>query len=257
MGRSILKSTSKSKPPKRPGRPISKWLSFAQISAALRHPRARNDVYHDYNILRQKYILDRAAKHFKMRDDDPAPLYGKTLLDVGCGESPIGQFLALSGADITAIDSNPGMVAAAEAAAITFGAPITFHAVGPEKLLNTRRYDIILALDILEDSDDAAKLVWVLRQILAPGGLIIFSHINRRPRAWLYHILLSGYIYGRTKRNARHFKRFHTPAMLETLAQAAGLRITHIQGLRFSMARQAWVKAESPQPRYLAEATEL
>lgn len=254
MARSISKSTSNPVPHKRPG----KWLSFAQISAALRHPRARLDVYHDYNLLRQRYILERAAKHFNLRDDDPAPLYGKTLLDVGCGESPIGQFLALSGADITAIDSDPEMVAAAEASAITFGAPITFHAVGPEKLLNNRRFDIVLALDVIEDSEDAAKLVWVLRQILAPGGLIIFSHINRRPRAWLYHILLSGYIYGRTPRGSRHFNRFHTPAKLADLCRQVGLQLSHIQGLRFSMARQVWIRNDSTRTtRYLAEATEL
>jgi 2-polyprenyl-3-methyl-5-hydroxy-6-metoxy-1,4-benzoquinol methylase len=107
-----------------------KTLSIGQISAALRQPRAREGVYHDYNLLRQRYILERCAKHYKVRDDDPAPLYNKTLLDVGCGESPIGQFLALSGADITAIDRNPEAIAIAEAAAVSFGAPITFHAVG-------------------------------------------------------------------------------------------------------------------------------
>lgn len=232
-------------------------LSIAQISAALRHPRARGDVYYDYNVLRQRYILERAAEHFKLRDDDPAPLYGKTLLDVGCGESPIGQFLALSGADITAIDSDPKALANAEASAISFGAPITFHAVGPEKLLNNRRFDIILALDLLEDSEDAAKLVWVLRQILAPGGLIIFSHINRRPRSWLYHILLSSYIYGRTKRGTRRFNRFHTPFMLDVLCRRVGLRISHVQGLKFSLSRQSWVRSGSARTRYLAEATEI
>lgn len=232
-------------------------LSFSQISAALRHPRSRGDVYYDYNLLRQRYILERAAKHFQLRDDDPAPLFGKTLLDVGCGESPIGQFLALSGADITAIDSNPKVIATAEASAITFGAPITFHAVGPEKLLNTSRFDIILALDILEDTEDAAKLVWVLRQILAPGGLIIFSHINRRPRAWLYHVLLSSYIYGRTPRGSRHFHRFHKPAHLDELCRRVGLHLTHIQGLKFSLSRQCWIRSANARTRYLAEATEI
>lgn len=233
------------------------FLSFAQISAALRHPRARGEVYHDYNLLRQRYILERAAQHYKFRDDDPAPLYGKTLLDVGCGQSPIGQFLALSGADITAIDSNPKVIAIAEASAISFGAPITFHAVGPEKLLNTRKFDIILALDILEDAPDAAKLVWVLRQILAPGGLIIFSHINRRPRSWLYHILLSSYIYGRTPRGSRHFNRFHSPTKLAALCNAVGLNLSHVQGLRFSIAKQCWIRTTSARTRYLAEATEI
>lgn len=242
--------------PQSPARRHGKGLTFAQISAALRHPRARKDVYHDYNLLRQRYILERAAMHFNMRDDDPAPLFGKTLLDVGCGESPIGQFLALSGAEITAIDSDAKVLAAAEAAAVSFGAPITFHAVGPEKLLNNRRFDIILALDVLEEAPEAAKLVWTLKQILAPGGLIIFSHINRRPRSWFMHVLLSSYIYGRTPRGSRRFSRFHTPAQLATLCKAVGLKVTHVQGMRFSFARQSWIFTNPPRTRYLAVATE-
>lgn len=233
---------------------LIRTLSLAQISAALRHPRDRKDVYSDYNTLRQRYILEQAGKHFNVRDDDPAPLYGKTLLDVGCGESPIGQFLALSGADITAIDANPSVLAQAEAAAISFGAPITFHAVGPEKLLNTSKFDIILALDVLEDAPDAAKLVWILRQILAPGGLIIFSHINRNPKAWLYHILLSSYVYGRTPRGSRAFGRFHKPQQLATLCHKVGLKLTHVQGLRFSLTKQVWKNSRNARTRYLATA---
>ncbi len=229
-------------------------LSVAQISAALRHPRDRKDIYQDYNTLRQRYILEQAAKHFKLRDDDPAPLYGKTLLDVGCGESPIGQFLALSGADITAIDSDPDVVKQAEAAAISFGAPITFHAVGPEKLLNTSKFDIILALDILEDAPDSAKLIWVLKQILAPGGLIIFSHINRNPKAWLYHILLSGYVYRRTRPGSRLFSRFHKPQQLASMCHKVGLKLIHVQGLKFSLKRQLWMTSHSARTRYLATA---
>ncbi len=231
-------------------------LSIAQISAALRHPRARKDIYHDYNLLRQRYVLEQAARHFNLRDDDPAPLFGKTLLDVGCGESPIGQFLALSGADITAIDDNPTVLAQAEAAAVSFGAPITFHAVGPQKLLNTRKFDIILALDVLEDTPDPAKMVWMLKQILAPGGIIIFSHINHTFRAWLYHIVLSSYIYGRTPRGSRSFRRFHRPQQLATLCHKVGLQLTHVQGLKFSLKRQTWKISANMRTRYLAVATQ-
>lgn len=234
----------------------AKWLTLGQISAALRHPRAREGVYHDYNLLRQRYILERCGKHFKVRDDDPAPLYNKTLLDVGCGESPIGQFLALSGADITAIDQNPEAIAIAEAAAVSFGAPITFHAVGPDKLLNTKKFDIILALDLLEDTSDPAKLIWILRQILAPGGILIFSHIARTPRAWFYHILFSSYIYGRTPRGSRSYGRFHNPSVLALLCKRVGLKLRHVQHMRFSFSKQRWKFTSNKRSRYMAEATE-
>src|SRR5882757_9794395 len=97
-----------------------------RLSKNLRRPRAGEEIYHEYNTLRQNYILEMAAAHFHMRDDDPAPLYGKTLLDVGCGESTIAEFLALSGAEITAIDPNAKVLLHAKKSAESFGAPITF-----------------------------------------------------------------------------------------------------------------------------------
>lgn len=232
--------------------------TLAQISAALRQPRAQVDVYRDYNMLRQRYILKQAAGHFQLRDDDPAPLYGKTLLDAGCGESTIAEFLALSGADITAIDANPELLARAEASAAAFGAPIRFINARAEKLINSQqKFDVILALDLLEDTEDPAKLVWVLRQLLKPGGIVIFSHISRTPRAWLYHVLLSGYIYARTPRGSRSWWRFHTPAQLRRICAKAGLRLGNVQGLRFSASKQRWKNFSRPHPRYLATATAL
>lgn len=230
--------------------------TLAQITAALRRPRARGEVYRDYNTLRQRYIVKQAAQHFKIRDDDPAPLFGKTLLDVGCGESTIAEFLALSGADITAIDADAAKLAKAEASAASFGAPITFLHTRPENLLNSlQKFDVILALDVLEETTEPAKLLWVLRQLLAPGGIIILSHISRTPLAWVYHVLFSSYIYGRTPRGSRSIWRFHTPAQLRRLCARAGLVLGHIQGLRYSKRAQHWESAANIRPRYLATAT--
>lgn len=234
---------------------VAATQTLAEISHALRQPRSRKDVYADYNTLRQQYILTSAARHFNLGEDDPAPLYGKSLLDVGCGESTIAEFLALSGAEITAIDANPSLLAKAQASAASFGAPITFLNVGPERLLGSHKFDVILALDVLEETPDPAKMVWMLKQLLAPGGLVVFSHINRTPRAWLYHVFLSGYIYGRTPRGSRSYWRFHTPRQLNQLCRHVGLHLSHIQGLRLSLRKQRWEKSLTTATRYLALAT--
>lgn|GEM_PF-1301048 len=229
--------------------------SFLQIAASLRRPRAQRDIYGDYNTLRQEYILNQTARHFHVRDDDPAPLYGKTLLDVGCGESTIAEFLALSGAEITAIDKDAAALAKAEESAKAFGAPIHFMHTHVEKLINgLQKYDVILALDIMETAPQPAKLLWVLRQLLAPGGIIILSHINHTPKAWLLHIWLSGYVYARTRIGTRRWRRFHTPQRLAQLCRQAGLAMSQVQGLRFSLFEQRWELAAKPHTRYLAVA---
>lgn len=231
--------------------------TIAQLSHNVRRPRPGAEVYQEYNGLRQRYILEAAARHFRKREDDPAPLYGKTLLDVGCGESTISEFLALSGAEITAVDPNPKALARARASAQAFGAPINFVQTRAENLVRgTAKYDVILALDILEDTEDPAKLIWALRQLLAPGGIIIFSTINRTFRAWLIHIFASSIVYRRTRRKLNSFWRFYTPQQLRRVCKSAGLKLSHVQGLRFSLTKMKWKQSSTPRTRYMATATQ-
>lgn len=230
--------------------------TIVQLSKNVRRPRSAPAVYQEYNGLRQTYILESTARHFKMRDDDPAPLFGKTLLDVGCGESTIAEYLSLSGAEITAIDPDLTVLEKARASALAFGAPITFVQTRAENLVrSSQKFNVILALDILEDTEDPDKLVWVLRQLLAPGGLIIFTTINRTFWAWWFHIFVSSFVYRRTTRKMGSFWRFYTPEQLRAVCKKAGLKLGNIQGLRFSLTKQKWKLASTPHTRYMATAT--
>lgn len=234
----------------------AKSPSLGRLASVLYSPPEMARVYRDYNRTRQAYILHACAAHFGRRDDDPAPLYGKTLLDVGCGESTIGEFLALSGADITAVDPNPEVIEKAKISAAQYGAPVHFLQSRVEDMLNSLpRYDVILALDILEEAADPARLVWTLRQMLKPGGLIIFSAINRKPKAWFVHIFLSQYVYRRTPVGSRSYARFQTPKQLEAMAKKTGLKLANVQGLSFVVAEQKWHLTAKPDTRYLATAT--
>ena len=229
---------------------------MGRLVSVLYSPPEMARVYRDYNRTRQSYILHATAGHFGKRDDDPAPLYGKTLLDVGCGESTIGEFLALSGAEITAVDPDAEMLEKAKASAAHYGAPVHFLQSRVEEMLNSLpRYDVILALDILEETADPARLVWTLRQLLKPGGVIIFSAISRRPKAWFLHIFLSQYVYRRVPRGKRRYSRFQTPRQLAALAERAGLRLSGVQGLSFIVGEQKWLLTARPDTRYLATAT--
>jgi 2-polyprenyl-6-hydroxyphenyl methylase/3-demethylubiquinone-9 3-methyltransferase len=231
-------------------------LPAKQLTALLRQPPAKEEVSHAYDKLRQRYILRQVVEHFNIREDEPAPLYGKTLLDVGSGESTIAEFLALSGADITAIDPNPAALSKAEESAKAFGAPVTFLNIKVEAMVSAnQQFNVILALDVAEDTADLPRFVWALKQLLAPGGLIIFSAITRSPMAWLTHILLSEKIYQRTPQGKRHWQRFYTPGQLRVAAAAHGLVMGPVQPLRFSVASKRWVLSNRTGSRYLTTLT--
>lgn len=227
-------------------------LPARQIAAILADPPSQDALYQSFNRVRQTYILQQVMQHFQVRDDDPAPLFGRTLLDVGCGTSTIAQFLVLSGAEITAIDPDRKVLAQAARNADIFGAPITFLPVRAEDMLATgERFDVVLALDLMESVENPEKTLFTLRQLIAPGGLLIVSAINRTPKAWIMHILLSSLVYGRTRRGLRTFSRFYRPAALRAMVKKAGFTFVHQQYLRLSSSRRRWKVTAQPDTRYL------
>jgi 2-polyprenyl-6-hydroxyphenyl methylase / 3-demethylubiquinone-9 3-methyltransferase len=225
-------------------------LPGAHLLALLTDPPGQSPVYTAYNRLRQHYIVAQTMAYFKARDDDPAPLFEKTLLDIGCGDATIAEFLALAGAEITAIDPNPAALAKARASAAAFGAPVEFINTTAEKLVTSgERYDVILALDLLEVTPNPAKMLWCIKQLLAPGGVVVLSVIHRSPWAWVLHVLFSTYVYGRVARENRSYSRFFSPLALARLLKGAGLRLGQVQWLRFSSTRRRWVYAPSGSKR--------
>ncbi|MDD9912652.1 MAG: methyltransferase domain-containing protein, partial [Alphaproteobacteria bacterium] len=121
--------------------PFRRTRSFIRM---LRHGIPQpHTVHQGYNTLRQEYILDATRHHFKKRDDDPAPLFQMNLLDVGCGASPINSFLALSGADVTALDIDEKILKEAQTYADSIGTPIRFiHGKIEELLKEETQYDV-------------------------------------------------------------------------------------------------------------------
>lgn len=230
----------------------STTLPARQLVGLLQSPPAKREVYRSFNVLRQRYILEQTVAHFKIRADEPAPLFGKKLLDVGCGESSISEFLGLSGADITAIDPNPAVLDVARASAEAFGSPVHFLQCRAGDLLpQGHRFDVILALDVAEDVDDLDRFIWTLKQLLAPGGMIIFSAINHTFKAWFMHIVLSERVYRRVPVGQRSYSRFYKPSVVKAVARKHGLTPDHVQYLRFLTLSQRWVAATGVDTRYL------
>jgi 2-polyprenyl-6-hydroxyphenyl methylase/3-demethylubiquinone-9 3-methyltransferase len=221
-------------------------------------PPNRDAVHKTYNHLRQEYTLNALRHHFNKREDDPAPLYNTTLLDIGCGTSPINTFLALSGAGVTAVDQDEACLKLAREQSEKIGAPVTFIHDRVENLIRTNaRYDIILCLDLLEYVDNLPRFLWTLGKLLNPGGVLVFSAINRSWKAWVLHIFLSSLVFKRTPWGARRYKRFYRPDHLRDLFAANGFHMATVQGLVFDEASERWRLTQRPDTRYLGTAIPL
>lgn len=211
------------------------------IKRALFSPPSVQRITPSYHRARHDTIVAQLGKYYGKYAHDPVPLLGKTLLDVGCGSTPLGCMMALAGADVTAIDPNPAALQAAATDADDFGTPLTFLPVKAEALISSpQRYDVILALDVLAEHPNSLKLLWVLHQLLSPGGVLVIGHTTRNFRAWLLHIFLSQTVFRRVQGSMLRWRKFHTPEMLNALAQRTGLQPLATHLLRYSLHGMRW-----------------
>ncbi len=179
---------------------------------------------HDINPLRLGYVLDHA-------DLDAGPV-----LDVGCGGGILTEPLATKGAKVTGIDMAEKPLAVARLHAAQSGAAVEYLATTAEALAKERpgAFSTLTCLELLEHVPDHASTIQACADLAAAGATLVFSTINRHPKAYLLAILGAEYLLNILPRGTHDYDRFIRPSELAQAARAAGLTVEQIIGMRYN-----------------------
>jgi SAM-dependent methyltransferase len=99
--------------------------------------------------------------------DEIVPAPGQATLDLGCGEGRVARDLAERGHRVTAIDSSPTLIAAAQEADPGGSYVVADAAALP---LKDAAFDLVVAYNSLMDIDDLPGAVSEAGRVLEPGG---------------------------------------------------------------------------------------
>ncbi|MGI9324153.1 MAG: bifunctional 2-polyprenyl-6-hydroxyphenol methylase/3-demethylubiquinol 3-O-methyltransferase UbiG [Pseudomonadales bacterium] len=179
---------------------------------------------HDINPLRLNYLCERLD------------IQGKTALDVGCGGGIYAESLALAGANVTAIDMAERPLTIARLHAESNNVSVDYRASTAEDLAaaEPERYDVVSCLEMLEHVPDYASTVAACARLAKPGGHLLFSTINRHPKAYLLTVLGAEYVLGLLPKGTHNYESFIKPSELAAAARAAGLQVEDIAGMRYN-----------------------
>ena len=187
---------------------------------------------HDINPLRLKWLLAQCA-----RGSPGGGLRDKRLLDIGCGGGIFAEAAAKAGAKVTGLDAAAAAIAAATAHAAQGGLDIAYHqgddinALPPGAPL---QYEVITCFEVLEHTAQPAARVADIATRLAPGGIAVFSTINRTARAWALMVLALEHVLRVIPPSTHDYRQFVTPAELARACRHSGLSVTDICGMRYS-----------------------
>ena len=181
--------------------------------------------------------------------DALAPLQGKRVLDVGCGGGILADAMARKGANVLGIDLATKSLRVAQLHALEAGTPnIEYREVSVEALAEEvpASFDTVTCMEMLEHVPDPDSVVRACSALVAPGGWVFFSTINRSAKAFVLAILGAEYVLNMLPRGTHEYARLIKPSELARSARAAGLEITESKGLEHNpLTGRYWLSANT------------
>lgn len=208
---------------------------FGKLAKDWWDPKGSSAMLHRLNPPRLGYIRDQVDRHWRGDGVGFTPLAGKRALDVGCGAGLLCEPLARLGAAVIGIDAAAENIGVARAHADQSGLAIDYRAGGIEMLAG-ETFDLVTSMEVIEHVTDPAAFVAGLARALAPDGLLILSTPNRTPLSRLAMITV-GEGAGIIPKGTHDWDKFLTPDELTALVESAGLRVTDVAGLSFSLGK--------------------
>ncbi len=160
------------------------------------------------------------------------PLEGAEVVDLGCGGGLMALPLARRGARVTGVDRSPGALAALRARAGEEALEVrTIEATAERVPLPDTSADLVVCTDVLVHVDDPAQVVREAGRLLRPGGLLVWSSLQRGGLAGFVAVTLGERWLGLVHRGTHDPTRFVDPAAFAGWLGGAGLSPRHQEGL--------------------------
>ncbi|MEK7687165.1 MAG: bifunctional 2-polyprenyl-6-hydroxyphenol methylase/3-demethylubiquinol 3-O-methyltransferase UbiG [Pseudomonadota bacterium] len=214
---------------------------FSRIADEWWDPTGKFAPLHRLGPVRIGYVRDRAAAHWGREALSGQPLQGLSVLDIGCGGGLLSEPMARLGATITGIDAGARNVAVAALHAEKQGLAIDYRQDTAEALAESAaRFDIVLALEIVEHVADVDLFLASISRLVKPGGLLFLSTLNRTAKAWALAIAGAEYVLGWLPRGTHDWKKFLKPSEVVRGLAAGGVEAKEIVGVVYSPLSRAW-----------------
>jgi 2-polyprenyl-6-hydroxyphenyl methylase/3-demethylubiquinone-9 3-methyltransferase len=202
------------------------------------------------------YVRDRIAGHFGRDIKVDKPFQGLSAVDIGCGGGLVCEPLARLGLAMTGVDAGQNNIAAAGAHAASQGLAIDFRCDTAEAVAaGGDRFDVVLALEIVEHVADRAAFIGACVQLARPGGLLVFSTINRTPKAFALAVVGAEYVLRWLPRGSHDWRKFVRPSELARDLRRFGAQPRDTTGLVYAPLENRWRLAKDLDVNYFLTAS--
>jgi 2-polyprenyl-6-hydroxyphenyl methylase / 3-demethylubiquinone-9 3-methyltransferase len=230
---------------------------FSKLSAEWWDPSGKMAPLHKINPLRLTYIRDAAARKFERNVRSLNCLGGLRILDIGCGAGLLCEPLTRLGAQVIGVDASASNIAVAKLHADKGHLSIDYRCTTVEEMDVRERFDIVLAMEVVEHVSDVGLFLSRCAAMLKPGGLMVVSTLSRTWKSFALAIVGAEYILRWLPRGTHQWEKFITPDELAKYLLDNRLVISEQTGVVYSPFADKWGLSSDTDVNYMVIAEEM
>lgn len=160
----------------------------------------------------------------------------KRIVDVGCGGGILTEGLATQGADALGIDLSEELIDVAELHGLESGVNTHYQKISAEALAQQQpeSFDHVTCMEMLEHVPDPGSIITACATLVKPGGMVFFSTLNRKPKAYLLAIVAAEHVLKMLPKGTHSYNTFIKPSELCQSARNVGLELQGMVGIEYN-----------------------
>ncbi|WP_322515320.1 bifunctional 2-polyprenyl-6-hydroxyphenol methylase/3-demethylubiquinol 3-O-methyltransferase UbiG [Rhodopseudomonas palustris] len=245
---------SESTGPASPSVDPAEIAKFSKLSAQWWDPTGKMAPLHRINPLRISFIRDAACRKFERNAKSLSCLSGLRMLDIGCGAGLLCEPFTRLGAQVIGIDPSATNIAAAKIHADKSHLPIDYRCTTVEEIDPRERFDIVLAMEVIEHVTDVGAFLGRCAALMKPNGIMVVATLNRNWKSFALAIVGAEYVMRWLPRGTHQWDKFVTPAELEQHLHGFGLVVTEQSGMVFNPLADRWKLSADMDVNYMVVA---
>ena len=225
---------------------------FSKMADEWWDPEGKFKPLHKFNPTRIKYIKENIINNFKLKNKFK-PLSGINILDIGCGGGLLSEPMSRMGANVTGIDASDKNIKIAKLHSKKSKLKINYLCSSPEKLKITKKFDVILNMEIVEHVEDIDFFLKSCSKLLKKNGLMFVATINKTLKSYIFAIVGAEYVLRWLPIGTHEWEKFVKPEDLKKNLMKYDLYLNKLDGMNFNIIKDEWSISRDLSVNYIAK----
>ena len=225
---------------------------FSKMANEWWDPEGKFKPLHKFNPTRIKYIKENIINNFKLKNKF-RPLSGINILDIGCGGGLLCEPMSKMGANVTGIDASEKNIKIAKLHSKKNKLKINYLCSSPEKLKITKKFDVILNMEIVEHVEDIDFFLKSCSKLLKKNGLMFVATINKTLKSYIFAIVGAEYVLRWLPIGTHEWEKFVKPEDLKKILMKYDLSLNKLEGMNFNIIKDEWSISRDLSVNYIAK----